>query len=188
MYHINQEQLTIVNIWEDIIAGTAAGTMSGIIISISLWLIDHLRKPKFEYFHIAGEIAHFQYNRHRPIVIGGSHAHCHGPGLFERSPRGAHFGIYIGPMENHVFSTSQCATPLMPGDLIEIVYCYAPFRFLWNQEARQRSTLYAMDPLELHGTRSDSANHEPQTTARSRQKTKHNWKSYNCILKPVASR
>ncbi|RSZ61185.1 hypothetical protein EAH68_14565 [Corynebacterium hylobatis] len=123
----------------DITSGVASGTFAGLIISGTLWFINHSSKPKFEYFDIGNGLGHFFYNRYLPIVVGGSFVLGHGPAMTDQTRRAGTGGFYMGPRHDEVFSTSSSAEPhfgLSPGESIEISYRYAPIRYWWNLKRR----------------------------------------------------
>jgi hypothetical protein len=142
-------------LWANIVSGSVAGVVSGLIISATLWFINHFNRPKFEFFHVGGNAGHFYYNRLRPIIIGGSFVICHGPALYERNSRGGDGGFYLGPKGTQVFSTGFTQGFISPGEAIDFTYRYAPVRYLVSLKARQEAYLQRMDPIELNSIAGD---------------------------------
>lgn len=148
-------------IWVDasINLGSAVlgGVISGLIVA---WAVNHATrrsKPLFEYFDsgISDGTAHLFYNGNKPIVIGGSYAHHHGPALFERSPRAAPHGIFMKGRSNQVFRTASARGPgLSPGERIEITYRVAPRKMKKTLEAQHDAFAMECDPSEILSARS----------------------------------
>ncbi|MGO3377614.1 MAG: hypothetical protein ACTILH_09745 [Corynebacterium casei] len=148
-------------IWVDASINFGSAVLGGIISGLIVaWAVKHATrrsKPLFEYFDtgISDGTAHLFYNGTKPIVIGGSYAHHHGPALFERSPRAAPHGIFLKGQSNQVFRTANGQGPgLSPGERIEIVYRSAPRKMKKNHEARYDAFSMECDPAEILSARS----------------------------------
>lgn len=168
----------------DIVSGVASGTFAGLIISGTLWFINHFSKPKFEYFDIGNGLGHFFYNRYLPIVVGGSFVLGHGPAMTDQTRRAGTGGFYMGPKHDEVFSTSSSAEPhfgLSPGESIEISYRYAPIRYWWNLKRRQQAFRLEVDPTIVFNARHTPSDQDLRKTAKG-------WKIGRAVLKPSATR
>lgn len=143
-------------LWVDVLvnlgSATLGGIVSGLIVAWAVKRATRRSKPLFEYFDtgLGDGTAHLFYNGTKPIVIGGSHVHHHGPALFERSPRAEAHGFFMEGQSNQVFGTSGVqGFGLSPGERIEIVYRHAPREMVKNHEARYEAFSMACDPTEL---------------------------------------
>ncbi|MGP5584807.1 hypothetical protein [Corynebacterium casei] len=143
-------------LWVDVLvnlgSATLGGIVSGLIVAWAVKRATRRSKPLFEYFNSGhGDgTAHLFYNGTKPIVIGGSYAHHHGPALFERSPRAEPHGFFMEGQSNQVFSTSGGqGSELSPGERIEVVYRHAPREMVKNHEARYEAFSMACDPTKL---------------------------------------
>ena len=137
-------------------AAILGGIVSGLIVAWAVKRAARRSKSPFEYFDtgLGDGTAHLFYNGTKPIVIGGSYAHHHGPALFERSPRAEPHGFYMEGPGNQVFSTSGGqGFGLSPGERIEIVYRHAPRDMVKSREARYEAFSMACDPTELLSAR-----------------------------------
>lgn len=178
LYKINN-----VNLSADILSGSVAGLISGLLVSVTLWLINHFNKRKFEYFHAGGNTGHFYYNRLRPIIIGGSFVICHGPALYERSPRGGDGGFYLGPNGDQVFSTGSSTGAIGPGQSIDFTYRYAPLSYLLNKDARQAAYFQTMDPVHLNGL-----DNEGRNASRDSRSERKGWRQARVTMTPSATK
>lgn len=172
-------------IWPNVISGTTAGLISGSLISLTLWSINHYSKPKFEYFDIGPGLGHFFYNRHIPIVIGGSFLICHGPTMFRRGPRGGSGGFYMGPMHDEVFSngTAQRGENYsLVGETMVISYRLAPIRCWWSSRARHNATFLEKDPTEI-----TTQIHSSTKNEKSKRRNTKSWKSVQITIKPSST-
>lgn len=181
------------NLWSNIISGTVAGLVSGLLVSFTLWAINHFSKPKFEYYDIGEGAGHFFYNRYRPIIIGGSFVLGHGPALIERTPRGGYGGFYLGTMGDQVFSTTthpDLSITLPTGETVSIAYRYAPLHYWWSQKARHKAFFQEMDPVALYTAQSKPKEVGRRDEAAGRELTKsvRGWKMAHVILKPSATK
>lgn len=179
-------------IWANIIGGSIAGLVSGLLISTTLWAISHFSRPKFEYFDVGNGLGHFYYNRYRPIIVGGSFVLGHGSALIERSARGGLAGFYMGPMHDQVFSTSTYLPAnggLSTGETVGISYRYAPFRYWWSCDARHAAFFQEFNPVDLYSSRAKNrkeARKDPEYSAI--RKSSKGWKLAHVVLKPSATR
>lgn len=176
-------KISNVNLSADIVSGSVAGLISGLLVSVTLWLINHFNKPKFEYFHTGDNTGHFYYNRLRPIIIGGSFVICHGSAFYERSPRGGDGGFYLGPKGDQVFSTGSSTGAIVPGQLIDFTYRYAPLGYLLNKEARQTAHLQTMDPIHLTGLENEGRN-----ASREIRSERRGWRQARVTMTPSATK
>lgn len=171
------------NLSADILSGSVAGLISGLLVSVTLWLINHFNKPKFAYFHVGDSTGHFYYNRLRPIIIGGSFVICHGPALYERSPRGGDGGFYLGPNGDQVFSTCSTTGAIGPGQIIDFTYRYAPLNYLFNKDARHDAYFTTMDPVHL-----TSLENEGRNASREIKSERKGWRQGRVTLTPSATK
>ncbi|OKX85537.1 hypothetical protein AKL15_11775 [Corynebacterium glutamicum] len=138
-----------VNVVANTVAGVVGGVASGLIIAITLWWINHLNRPKFQYFDIGNGLGHFHYNRYRPVIVGGTFELGHGPAMIEQNMRAGMGGFYMAPMSNQVFSTSTNQYGLQVGGGFIMSYHYVPIWFWWSKTYRDQSYTIEKDPMDV---------------------------------------
>lgn len=186
IYTISSDDQTT-SIWNDVVSGTTAGLVSGLMVALMLWTINHFRRPKFEYFDVGNGLGHFHYNRLRPIIIGGTLLMHHGSTMVEQNPRAGDGGFYMSPMSDQVFATSHDRNfPLETGEEFLISYRLAPWKMRFCSKARVHAHDLRMDPLSV--LNSKCSEDQPSDELKQLRKETRGWKTRHIPFLPSSTR
>jgi len=176
--------------WETVsvntIASVIGGVVSGLIVALALWWINHLNRPKFQYFDVGNGLGHFHYNRYWPIIIGGAWELGHGPAMIEQNRRALDGGFYMEPMSNRVFATGNTRTGLETGETFQMVYRYVPLKVLFSKEYRRDAWKQRTDPMEVFNAQEHckTAKLEDSKPDNDQKKLANTWKMTSVALLP----
>ena len=129
--------------------GIISGIISGLIVSVVLWVWDVRRRDALEMVFVAPDRAFLRNNRLRAVVVGGSWELEKGQVIFRGDDfRGEGHGLVIGRFETLPVRTHM----LQPGQPAFVSVKRLPFRLKTLSEMELRKWEQAdVDPIEFIG-------------------------------------